>query len=289
VRDHPELHQLLPQARVPTREAQPFRLPVLERPRLLDQPPQRMQLGALKAEPGARVEDEVGLAAGQRCEQWPERHVLPADSHGDVEVEPVVAPVLTDLVGRHLDLRGFIDLRIVERRALDREQYVVTLLEPWQHLAHEDRGGKAAHQRFGHEPQTSTHRHPQPGNGIEQGEAREQGGLGCGVAGHPLAAPDDRHADDVVAHGIGEAPAQAAAVAGLLEPHGQAEPGWLDHREGHGVVGGPERRTLAQRGVVDREEPRQVVGRHLERITADKPRHRRIEHGLEPRQDQTAV
>ncbi len=81
--DHAEFGQLVPHPGLEPADPQLARRRVPQRPRLLDQPGQRPQLGLVQREVGAVVEQQVRLAPGERGEHVQERDLPPPGSRRD--------------------------------------------------------------------------------------------------------------------------------------------------------------------------------------------------------------
>ncbi len=115
--DQAKLGQLGPQASLESADPQRLRRPVLERPRLLDEPGERLKSRLVQREVGTVVEQQVLIAPRQRQEQVSEQDELILDEDHDAKTEPVV--VAGQLLRGELDPQRVAGLAIIGRSAAD--------------------------------------------------------------------------------------------------------------------------------------------------------------------------
>ena len=263
--DDAQRGELLPEPGMHHRDAQRVARLVLQGARLVDQRPQRLELGAVEREPGAAVEDEVLVAARDGLDERGQWHVLARHGDRDAEVEPVGGRALGRVGRRHLDERGVDGLAVGGRLADDGELDRRQLVEDGQQLGERD-GAEAVQPGLGHQSPHPRHDLPQraePGDLLHPEQLLDQGPLGGPVAHRVGLLGGHRHEYPAGGRAVAEPPLQVRPVA-RLEGGAQGEP--RRHRLGQVEVAGcrPHPGLAPQAGQVGDHEAGPVGLGHLD-------------------------
>ena len=200
------------------------------------------------------------LAERQSRDQAADRHVLWADPHLHVEVEPVGR--VARLGDRQADRRGLVGLGIGDRRAEHLDVDIGMLLEAGEHEVEEAQHRRAVQARAG--LQRPAHRRPgsaQAGCLVERVEAVDQPLLGSEVADRRFGARPDGDLHAVLPHGIREGPSEREPQPWFVG-ESQEEARRAHCRHLHTAVGREHVEALGQGGEVAGEEARHIACRH---------------------------
>ncbi len=271
--DDAELGQLVPPAGLEAADAgHAVAGGVCEAAGLVDELAEPRELGAVESQPGARREDERGVAPVERGEQADEVDRLTVDAHLDVEVEPVGALTVVALGDRERDARvvgGLAQLGLVAGE-LDGE--AAPRLQPGDHLGEQGHDGGARHGEVVRPSVRTDEAGQQVGR---QAEALDRGRLRAAVPAAPTG----------VAEGVVDGPL-AAAVARRPAEHRGVERGALDEEdqavepaggERDAAVRGADLCMAGELGLVHVEELVDVAGGDGDRVGGDQPGDRRVQ------------
>ena len=270
--DHAERRELLPQPGVHHRDAQRVGGLVLQRARLVDQGAQGLELGAVEGEPGAAVEDEVLVPAGDRLDERGQRHVLTRHGHRDAEVEPVGGRAVDGVGGRHLDERRVDRLAVGRGLADDGELERGNLFEHRQQLGERHRG-EAVQPHLGHQSPHLRHDLPQPvepGDLVDLEQPLDQRALGRPVAHRVGLLGGHRHQHPAGDRAVAEPPLEVGPVPRLVGD-AQREPRRHGIRQVEVAGRGPHPCLAPQPGQVGDREAGPVGLGHLDHAEVEQP------------------